>query len=453
MKRAPWPLVGRATGVDHLRVPPWAGTLALFIIIGWAATQLVVGGTGAGTVAAASVAIAAALLLCLEKFRLFLKLRSANLAGEEAQRRLSAVVQTSDRLAWEMDAEGGISYISPKSQEYLGYAPDELVGQHVDLLLPPEERPRAAQLMATSAAAGHGWTDQPYTFLTKDGRLRPYLSTGIAHVDAGGTVTGFAGLVQPLGMAHADPQQLARSRDRVVEVLQEQSIRTLFQPIVNTASGAVMGAEALSRFPGQPQQSPDRWFAEAWEVGLGIDLEILALRSALTAAEQLPPDIYVSVNLSPAALRSGRADPILITGERPSRQLVVEVTEHVGVADYASLVHCLQRLRRAGMRVAVDDAGAGYASFRHILQLAPDYIKLDQALVRGMDTDRTRSALVHAVASFALEVDLIVIAEGIETAAELEAARRVGVTAVQGYYLGRPTPPGSSWGVPEKQPA
>ena len=363
---------------------------------------------------------------------------------EQAVRRLAGVEATGDELVWEMDPTGVMLYLAPVVRQYLGYEPDELAGRHVDMLLSDQDRPRAARLLSTGAAQGTGWTEERYTFLAKDGREVPIVSSGIAHVGPGGRVMGFTGTVRRAA-ARDTAHGLQVQRDRVVCTVEQRALRTVFQPIVDLRTGALVGAEALSRFTLAPEMTPDRWFAVAAEVGLGTELELLAVETALAAAQGLPPHLYLSVNLSPTTLRSGRLPGLLAASGWPPERLVVEITEHTRVEDYGSLEGCLAELRAPGFRLAVDDAGAGYASFRHILGLRPEYIKLDRALVDGIDTDPARRALVSAVVTFGDEVGASVIAEGIETSGELQSARRLGVAAGQGYLLGRPAPVGAGW--------
>jgi EAL domain-containing protein (putative c-di-GMP-specific phosphodiesterase class I) len=121
-------------------------------------------------------------------------------------------------------------------------------------------------------------------------------------------------------------------------------------------------------------------------------------------------------------------------------RIVVEITEHEAVEDYAALVRSLDTLRGLGCRVAIDDAGAGFASLRHTLQLAPDIVKVDISLTRDIDSDRGRRALASALISFADEMGMTIVAEGIESQAELDTLRELGVIYGQGYFLAEPAP-------------
>jgi EAL domain-containing protein (putative c-di-GMP-specific phosphodiesterase class I) len=199
---------------------------------------------------------------------------------------------------------------------------------------------------------------------------------------------------------------------------------------------SVAGFECLSRFDAEPKQGPDFWFAEAASVGLGPELEIGVIRRALPALEQLPRNLHLSFNVSPQLLLDGRLEREL---EGPlATRLVLEITEHETVKEYARLVTALEPLRRLGVRVAIDDAGAGYSTFRHIVKMIPDIIKLDLKLTRDIDHDPARRALASALIGYAREADAEIIAEGVETKAELDTLRGLGITKAQGYYFGKP---------------
>lgn len=223
---------------------------------------------------------------------------------------------------------------------------------------------------------------------------------------------------------------------RIDAVLDSSGLEIVYQPIVMIDSGRVVGFEALSRFTAPPARTPDVWFAEAARVGLGVELEALAIGRALEGLWRLPESVYVAINASPATVVEGRLARLL-TGIRLER-VVVEVTEHEAVERYDELVAAVRPLQDDGLRIAIDDAGAGYASFRHILNLAPHMIKLDVSITRGIDGDRSRRALAAALCRFAEETGCRIVAEGVETAGELRALRELGFSKAQGYFLGRP---------------
>jgi len=232
----------------------------------------------------------------------------------------------------------------------------------------------------------------------------------------------------------------ASTRDMIDEGL----FRVVYQPIVNLATGETVGFESLCRFPGEPYRSPDIWFAEAAEVGLGEELEIAVAARALIALPLLPEPLYLSVNCAPETLASG-AISRLLSGCDQSR-VVVEITEHASVADYDAMLKELALLHDRGVRIAIDDAGAGYSGLQHILRLKPDIIKLDMALTRSIDTDYARRSLAEALSGFARETGAKLIAEGIETRGEADTLREIGVALGQGFLLGRPDTLGAALG-------
>jgi len=211
-----------------------------------------------------------------------------------------------------------------------------------------------------------------------------------------------------------------------------------FQPIVGLEDMKMIGVEALSRFQVPPHQPPNVWFESAARVSRHCDLEIAVIEQALSALPDLPSHITLSLNASPDTVATGRLAEVLRRAS-PER-LVLEVTEHAQIDDYGTLNRELDRLRTCGVRLAVDDAGSGYAGLSHIIQLRPDTIKLDLSLVRDIDRDKVRQALTVAMCHFAAEISASLIAEGIETQAELAMLRSLGVHAGQGYLLGRPQP-------------
>lgn len=210
----------------------------------------------------------------------------------------------------------------------------------------------------------------------------------------------------------------------------------VFQPIVDLATREVVGIEALARFT-DPPDPPQVWFAAAAEVGLGVELELAAADAALRAVRRIPPNAYLAINVSHRTVLS----PTLLETLRPhADRIVVELTEHERIDDYEQLTTALDRLRSLGVRVAIDDAGAGFASLRHILNIRPDIIKLDIDLTRGIDSDPGRRALAVALISFAEEMGMTIVAEGVETDEELRTLQQLGVRLGQGYHLGHPGP-------------
>ena len=226
------------------------------------------------------------------------------------------------------------------------------------------------------------------------------------------------------------------ARQRIEGVLEREALSVVFQPVVNLETGHLFGFEALARFSDEPTRTPDLWFSEAHAVGLGIELELAALELALSHETRLPEGAVLAVNAGPDAIASPKMVQMLETAN--ASRVIVELTEHTEVADYRHLVHALAEVRRTGARLAIDDTGAGVSSLAHILKLSPEFIKLDRALVAGIDHDPVRRALASSLVSFAADTGPLIVAEGIETSDELRVLRRLGISYGQGYYLGSP---------------
>ncbi|PVU81469.1 hypothetical protein DDP54_16465 (plasmid) [Cellulomonas sp. WB94] len=210
----------------------------------------------------------------------------------------------------------------------------------------------------------------------------------------------------------------------------------VFQPIYALADGRLVAVEALTRFDVLPYRTPDLWFAAAAHVGRGVELEIAAIAAAIVAAEDLPADVSLSVNASPATL--GHPSLIELVRACDGRQLTVEVTEHAVIEDYHLMKERLVELRVLGVQIAVDDAGAGIASLQHIVQLAPDIIKLDISLTQHAGSSPFRRAMAGALIDFAHHSGAKLVVEGVEDATDLTLWSALGADAVQGYLVGYP---------------
>ena len=227
-----------------------------------------------------------------------------------------------------------------------------------------------------------------------------------------------------------------RLRQRVGAAISGSSFHIVLQPIVDLHSDVAIAAEALARFDDRTNRSPAQWLADADRVGLLVPLELALAGAALANLHRLDDGVSLAINVSPTTVLSGRLHEIL-TGVAVDR-VILELTEHAPVDDYPALRTALARWRERGLRLAVDDAGGGYSSFAHILELSPELIKLDATLIRDLHNSSHRQALARAVISFAEEMGVKVVAEGVEHEAELGALRRLGAHLGQGYHLGRP---------------
>jgi EAL domain-containing protein (putative c-di-GMP-specific phosphodiesterase class I) len=234
-----------------------------------------------------------------------------------------------------------------------------------------------------------------------------------------------------------DQRDLDAMRADVGMLIHERRLDIATQPIFDLRSGSCIGVEALARFP-KGWGAPDATFRAADAAGLGVELERLAVQQAWPILEQLRPQQVLTVNLSPVAA-TVLAERATAYAELPLNQIVVEITEHAAIDSYATLRAQLRPLRELGLRVAVDDAGAGYASLRHVVELRPDFIKVDRDLIHGLAEDHARRVAVSAFVLLSLDLNASVIAEGLERPADLAALYDLGVDAAQGYLLGRPS--------------
>ncbi len=247
------------------------------------------------------------------------------------------------------------------------------------------------------------------------------------------------------GIVHELTQQLRREeaareerdarRGEIERFVAGEGLSMVFQPIVELSSRSTVGVEALARFRSLPLRPPNEWFAEAVQLALGVQLELTTIAQALRELDRVAEGAYLAVNCSHHAATSSQLARLL--GSDAGR-IVLEITEHEAVEDYVALVTALAPLREMGARIAIDDAGAGFASMRHTLQITPDIVKMDMSLTRGIDTDRAKRALAAALISFTEEMDIVMVAEGIETVEELDTLATLGVRFGQGFYLAEP---------------
>lgn len=226
-------------------------------------------------------------------------------------------------------------------------------------------------------------------------------------------------------------------RGRIEEILDREIISIHLQPIFDLEHSEIVAFEALARFGSDVSRPTSEWFAIAREVGLGKELELLAARAALARLPELPPGRFLALNVLPdTAITPEFSELLAGLGDR----VVVEVTEHAPVGDYGEFEGALAELRGHGTRLAVDDVGAGYSSLMQIVSLRPEILKLDATLTAGIDVDPARRALASSLLGFASAIGAIVVAEGVETRAELDELKAVGIKYGQGYHLGRPRP-------------
>lgn len=297
-------------------------------------------------------------------------------------------------------------------------------------------------------------------------RIRSYVSTPVVLSDGSlyGTFCAFGltsdkelgkrdkALMDVLASAAAviiEPEVRSQERrseisDRLEPLIAAGGPVVVLQPIVDLATCQRVGAEALSRFPADWGMAPDVCFAEAHSIGVGHQLELLALEAAAVHLDRVGG--YVAMNVSPATLLTPEFSELM--GRLPLERVLLELSEHDQVEDYAALSTTLAPFRASGLRLAIDDVGAGFSSLRHIVVTSPDVIKIDRSIVAGLDTDPVLTKLVQSLVEFGHGCDVRVVAEGIETAAEAAALRALGVDYGQGWHYGRPGPPEALAAIP-----
>ncbi len=289
--------------------------------------------------------------------------------------------------------------------------------------------------MLRAGASGYAVRDAPAEKLASALRGAAAGDTVFDDVVGRGVIHELMDQVHAANRAH---EQRVTKRARIRSVMERNELDIVFQPIVALASRAIVGYEALSRFATLPQRGPVEWFQEAHEVGLGAELELWAIRRACERSWALSRGAFMAVNVSPRTAE--RPDLLALLAGCKVDHVVLEVTEHARVDDYPRFRVAIERVRELGARLAVDDAGAGFASLRHILELDAELIKLDGSLTRSLEADPRRRSLASALIEFGRESGASVLAEHIESELQLVELRRLGVHYGQGYHLGRPEP-------------
>lgn len=363
----------------------------------------------------------------------------------ELARRTDAQAGTaamSGEWLWETDLEGRLTFSSEGVRSLLGRSPDSVVGLlDIELLHDESARSWRDRMLAERRSARSGWHDIELTWRHLDGSPVRLRGSGMPLRDDADRIVGFHG-VRRSAEPRVDGVE-SDERRRITAFLAEPDLTMALQPVVSLADGRIVGAEALARFG--DGRGPDQWFREARACGLGQRFDSLAFDSALTVLDELPSDVFLSVNAGPALLLDPHFRRTLQRSGAPLDRLVIEITEHAEVADYGALNRAVESLREHRIRFAVDDTGAGYASLNHVLQIRPDVVKLDRGLITGLDSDPARRSLVTALVLLALELGASVTGEGIETPGQLEALETLGVDQGQGYLLARPTTDRAQW--------
>lgn len=263
---------------------------------------------------------------------------------------------------------------------------------------------------------------------TKDRDQAMHLVADLPSVSEAAAVAG--AILAPALLARRD---LRKASVRIADTIASGGFHPVFQPVIDLETGQTVGYEALTRFAAG--DAPDQMFADAAKAGLGAELETATLAAAVRDASLLPPGAWLSLNVSPSLLAECSMIEALLAHR--TRPIVLEITEHDIIDDYAPLHAAMGRLG-PDVRLAVDDAGAGVANFGHLVELRPDIVKIDAGLVHGVNADVSRQAVIVGLVHFAAMAGSLVLAEGVETEAEHETVKRLGVTLGQGHYFARP---------------
>jgi PAS domain S-box-containing protein len=429
----------------------WLHALALVLVVALAVPlalsglvfvgQLRRGGPGAGWAVAGLACLAVALVAVAAGGRAILA------ALRQSARRaqvMATAAATSPDWVWGSDLDGRLTFSNKAVTDVLGYEPEQLVGTSVfDLLADDASRCRAREMLAESRRVASAWDDVELTWAHKGGWEVTLHGSGTPIRDRKGRAVGFGGSHRLVGEDRASRAVVALARQRVRAVLASRAVDMALQPIVDLTSGRVSGVEALARF--HDGRSPDAWFADAQDAGRTHELDELTFNAALSLLEAIPDSAYLSINASPDLLTNAAFRERLTDSGLPLARVVIEITEHARVADYGDLNAALSPLRARGVRFAIDDTGAGYASLSHVLQLNPDIIKMDRALIANLNGDRARRSLVTALVLLALDIGASVTGEGVETETQKDTLTTLGVDQAQGYLLARPTTDRTVW--------
>lgn len=336
--------------------------------------------------------------------------------------------------------DGYFKALNPAWTRVLGWSQEELLSRPYLDFVHPDDR-QATVTESAKVATGFPSLHFRNRFRCVDGSYR-WLGWSSTAALLDGAIYASARDITVAVEADQDSarrhRQVAARAARVQSVLAGAGPRIELQPIFALDTGMVFGFEALSRFDPPSDRAPDEWFAEAAEAGLGTELEVRAIANAVALAHHLPQGVFLSVNVSPSTLDSAEMDRTL--APIACEHVVIEVPECAAVADYALLKSVLKRVRERGARVAIDDAGTGYAGLKQLVELAPEFIKLDRAVTRRIDTDPVNRARAAGLVRFAADIGATLIAEGVETTQELTALQELGIQYAQGFLLGRPQP-------------
>ena len=342
-----------------------------------------------------------------------------------------------------------VSAGNPELEALAGHA-DPLEGSHCELVLAGSIDRVIPDALAVPAMVG--------VRATHDYGVRAFVGVPITLPDGEvyGTLCGFSHAPRPdldersgsvlsflaalvaiqVDVEHAGGRSRREIRRYIERAIADGQPTMVFQPIVDLSDGFVSGYEALARFAALPAMPPNQWFEAAGRVDLGERLEALAIAKAFERVAALPAGSRMSVNVSAGYLASEEVQRVLTSFDLS--RVVIELTEYERDVDMDAVAGSLDALRGRGAKIALDDVGSGYSGLERVVRIGPDRIKLDRTLVAGLDGQPAQQAMVAATVSYAHRVGAEIVAEGIETPAELAVLRELEVDLGQGYLLARP---------------
>jgi PAS domain S-box-containing protein len=342
---------------------------------------------------------------------------------------------------WEADLEYRLTHSNQAVRAFLGYDPSTMLGDTLARFVAPDVLPdMEARVEQSVHERGTPVLDGPIEvpWIHADGHTVMLQGMTSAIHDENGVVVGYRGTRRIMTDAMVAARTVAAGAGRVRRVLDDRAFDVALQPIINLTTGRLAGVEALARF--RDGRATDVWFQEAREAGMGLELDRLTFMTALDLMPSLPAPCELSINATPELISDTEFQQLLRKGDLDYERIIIEITEHVRISSYEDVAASLAPLRERGIRLAVDDTGAGFASLTHVLQLRPDIIKIDRSLVSHVTSDAARRSVITSLVLLALDLGASVTAEGVETPSELETLATMGADHVQGYLLARPTP-------------
>jgi PAS domain S-box-containing protein len=370
--------------------------------------------------------------------------------ARRALHRQTQAMATTEALSrdwvWEADTDYRLTYSNDAVRDLLGYEPSALIGVSGRDLVDPAVLPDVDVLMQHNLEErGTPVPDGPLELPWRhaDGHTVILQGSSSDIRDERGGIVGYRGTRRVLTDQMVAERAVAAGAARVSRAVADKALDIALQPIVDFATGRLSGVEALARFrDGRP---PDIWFREAAEAGLALDLDRLCFTTALDLLPGLPEGRDLSINATPELIVDQVFRQRLAGSNLPCERLIIEITEHVRINSYEDIAEALAPLRERGVRLAVDDTGAGYASLKHVVQLRPDIIKVDRSLVSHATSDAARRSVITSLVLLALDLGASVTAEGVETPSELETLAVLGADHAQGYLFARPTTDPARW--------